>query len=497
MSSLLTPNDPLTPAYQLIRAERFDEAVALLMRMKKKDRSNPQICFYLGIAEAQRGAINAARNHFRDAVKLRPGLADYHQELGMACRLSGRYDEAHRAFDEALKLSPGTPHIVASKAATFRLQGRYDEAIALLEPFADDPPHDRRFALVYGGLAHRMGREAQAVKLLEEIEAASRASDRSRASIVFTLAALRDRMGEYDAAFADFMRANELYGITFNPERFAQRVDEFMALWSVERFLELPRARAIRESQQELPVFIVGMPRSGTSLTEQIIASHPEAFGAGELDDLNRGVLEVEGAPFGFEPLTRLEFLTQAKVEKMARQYLTTVSKLERSAARITDKMPQNFIHLGLIALLFPHGRVLHTRRDPLDTCLSCFFQEFSPRLTFTFDLINCGHYYRQYQRLMDHWMLLYQAARDAGIPTPEVTEVVYEDLTARQDEESRRLIEALGLEWDEGCLRFHETSRTVATASSEQVRQPMYRTSVQRHRNYEGHLDDLRAVLA
>ncbi len=489
-------SDPLETALQLMHAQRFDDAVTLLTKVVQKNRSHDQAYFYLAAAEAQVAQLGPARNHLREAIKLSPRQAEYHQELGVVCQLLGRYDESHAAFDEALKLAPRNPASLASKASVYRLQGRYDDAVALLEPWVDDPPADRRFAIVFGSLAHRMGREQQAIDLLESIESELAEGDRSKASIAFQLGAVRDRVGDYDAAFADFTRANKLYGVQFDPESFSARVDEFIECWSIDRFLELPRAKSTRASQKELAVFIVGMPRSGTSLAEQIIASHPEAHGAGELDNLNGLVQEVEGAPYGFVPLMSLNALTPQRVEKMSRTYLSAISKLERRAKRITDKMPQNFIHLGAIALLFPDARILHTRRDPLDTCLSCFFQDFSTRLTFTFDLEHCGHYYRQYERLMSHWATLFDAAREAGIPTPEVTEVVYEDLTSDQEVQTRRLIDAVGLEWNDQCLRFHETERLTRTASTEQVRQPMYRTSVARHKHYEKHLDGLRAAL-
>ena len=185
---------------------------------------------------------------------------------------------------------------------------------------------------------------------------------------------------------------------------------------------------------------------------------------------------------------TCLSALTQIQCDHLAQGYLEHLASLSPDAERVTDKMPNNFLHLGLINLLFPEARVIHCVREPRDTCLSCYFQNFGPGLSFSHDLASLGAYYRQYQRLMRHW---------ASVLDIAMMEVGYEELVADQEGVSREMIEFCGLDWDERCLRFHDAKRVVVTASYDQVRQPLYQQSVERWRNYERHLSPLIEALA
>ncbi|MBE9556053.1 MAG: sulfotransferase [Proteobacteria bacterium] len=225
-------------------------------------------------------------------------------------------------------------------------------------------------------------------------------------------------------------------------------------------------------SDSQTPVFIVGMPRSGTSLVEQILASHPSVFGAGELNLINRAAIRLRheaGYPLAPAPKAILKDISAA--------YLAYIKNLGAAADRITDKMPTNFRSLGLIAQLFPNARIIHVRRDPMDTCFSCYMQNFQGSgNTFIYSLDWLGHYYELYLRLMEHWR--------AVLPTP-MLEVDYEALVADQEGESRRLVEFLDLEWDESCLDFHNAERAVVTASFTQVRQPIYHSSIGQWRRF------------
>jgi hypothetical protein len=234
-------------------------------------------------------------------------------------------------------------------------------------------------------------------------------------------------------------------------------------------------------SASEMPVLVAGMMRSGTSLAEQIIASHPAVYGAGELPFWGDVVRQHEAA-------IRQRLLDEPTRKQLAAAYLRVLEARSGGARRVVDKNMFNATHLGAIHSVFPKARIISMRRDPIDTCLSCYFQQFSMSLNFTMALSDLAHYYREHQRLMDHWRTV--------LPAGSILEVPYSQLVADPERWTRRMLEFLGLEWDARCLDFHKTQRTVATASAWQVRQKMYGSSVQRWRHYTkfiGPLRDLR----
>jgi hypothetical protein len=295
-----------------------------------------------------------------------------------------------------------------------------------------------------------------------------------------------DDADRFDEAFARYAQANNLFrewraqaGERFDHDALRCRIETAVETFTPDFF---SRKRGWGNNS-ELPVFIVGMPRSGTTLVEQICASHPAVFGAGELPDITR--LWVALARGGAAPADGWQ---RHRIAQAADAYLEHLRLLGPSAMRVTDKMPGNVYHLGLIAVLFPRARIILCRRDPRDTCLSCYFQWFpSSRLLYTYNLADCARQYLQTERLVAHWRNV--------LPLP-MLEMQYEELVADQETQSRRLIDFLGLPWDPACLEFHKTRRTVTTASVWQVRQPMYSRSVGRWRNYEKHLRPLLDVL-
>jgi hypothetical protein len=229
------------------------------------------------------------------------------------------------------------------------------------------------------------------------------------------------------------------------------------------------------------------MPRSGTTLVEQILASHPRVHGAGEL----KGILEIAHLVTTQHPSAPYPVCLSGSTEKELRQYAAAyLDELGRSSAdalRVVDKMPRNFLHLGLVQTLFPRARVIHLRRDPLDTCLSIYFHNFSNAFPYACDLGSLGRYYRRYTGLMQHWR---------EVLTISVMEIRYESLVNNPEDEIRRLLDFCGLDWDTACLRFYETGRDIDTPSYRQVRKPVYRNSVSRWKKYEAHLGPLREAL-
>ena len=301
----------------------------------------------------------------------------------------------------------------------------------------------------------------------------------------FTLGKLYDAEGAVDQAFTHFAAGNGQIRSGHEPGKFTEFVDRTIAFYDAERIASMPRAA----NRSALPVFIVGMPRSGTTLVEQIIASHGQVFGAGELEHIDDAARHQAGGMAERDRLPEcLGELHAADLDRIAGNHLVALNTLGGDAARVTDKLPYNFGHLGFINQLFTSARIIHCVRDPLDTCLSSYMQNFRRGNLQTYDLGHLGAYYNDYRRLMDHW----RAVLDLPI-----MDIAYEDLVADQEGKSRELIDFIGLEWDPQCLRFHESGRVVNTASYDQVRQPIYDRSVGRWRHYERHLGPLKDALA
>ncbi|MGH6913403.1 MAG: sulfotransferase, partial [Geminicoccales bacterium] len=360
--------------------------------------------------------------------------------------------------------------------------GEFDEAARLFRRALAAEP---KLTSAWYGLvmSKRIDPEAER-PALERLTGDDGLNDDQRRDLLFVLAHLDNDRKAYDAAFACFRAANDLRKKTsrFERARWSRLVSTLMASFPAEFFA----ARRGWGDDSELPVFVLGMPRSGTTLVEQIIASHPDAFGAGELYDIQHLANALGESPGGLPFPQGAPQLGRADVAALADGYLASLRRRAPGARRVVDKMPGNFLYLGLIALLFPRAKVVHCRRDPLDCCISCYFQNFRT-LEFTSDLDDLGHYYREYERLMRHWQ--------AALPLP-ILDVQYEQLIAAQAAESRRLVDFVGLPWDDRCLSFHETRREIRTASIWQARQPIYASSIGRWRPYEAHLGPLKRAL-
>ncbi|HEX9771782.1 MAG TPA: sulfotransferase [Kiloniellales bacterium] len=475
----------------------------------------------LGVAESARGALHDATASFRRALALKPDYAEAHNSLGYALFEQDRLEEAiaevqkaqaakpelvqarvnHaiilveqeklqdaiRLYDDVLRNQPANPAALAGKAGVLDRQGRRDEAAKIVLPFADTGSLPHAMIPLYGKLSRDVGRHEQAISLLEGIERSGTAAANARRALHFALGDLLDDLGHYDRAFGHFAAGNALRPTDHDPERVAARTDRIIAFFSAERLARLPRAEERPELPSDLPVFIVGTPRSGTSLVEQILSCHPRVHAAGESREMLR-VAEDLGLRFqDAEPEASDAMLKGDRLTAASERYLRGLRARADGAARVTDKMPYNFERLGLISLLFPRARVIHCRRDPLDSCLSCYFQNFARGNFQTFDLRHLGLFYRQYERLMAHWREV------LDLP---VLDVSYEAHVDDPEGTCRQILAFLGLDWDPACLEFHQSTRYVKTASRDQVSKPIYRSSVGRWRNYETHLGPLKEAL-
>jgi hypothetical protein len=301
----------------------------------------------------------------------------------------------------------------------------------------------------------------------------------------FAAAALLDRAGRYDEAFEHARRGKEGRRPDYDPSHNSQWIDCHLEYFTPAKLQSLPRA----SHGSRRPVFIIGMPRSGTSLVEQILASHSQVHGAGEL----RTLMSIRRAAWtslwaAEKPYPDLlDSMSKSIADELAGVYLSTIAALDERTTYVIDKMPDNFLLLGLIATLFPDSRVIHCTRNPLDTCLSCYMTYFAGGQEYSHDLAHLGSFYRDYDRLMKHW---------ATVLNYPLIEINYENLIHDMPGQARQLLVQLELPWEDACLNFHQTKRPVLTPSSDQVRRPVYATSVGRWKHYAKHLSPLIAAL-
>ncbi len=428
-----------------------------------------------------------AAEYFRQAIRHKPDVSQFHLNLAGALTDLGRDQEAEAGYRRALELQPDFPVATAGLAAVFEKRGNFDTGYALVKPLVDAGTTNIYVALSYARLARHFAGHAHAAALLESL-LREPIEERQQAHAHFMLGKLYDEMGEYSKAFENIQRANSLISKQLNVMERSWSFDPLIAAFVPERVHRRPRA----SNRSKLPVFIVGMPRSGTSLVEQILASHPLVYGAGELRDISDIATRLQAELGSSRPYPLyMDDLTRRNIDPIAQGYLDRLGRFARHAVRVTDKMPHNFMYLGLIDTLLPGARVIHCMRDPIDTCLSIYFQSFTDHFNalnlYVHDLRDLGIFYRQYQRLMAHWRTILR------IP---MLEVKYEELVENQEAVSRRLVEFCELPWDERCLRFHETNRIVRTASYDQVRRPMYKSSIKRWKHYEQFLGPLITTL-
>lgn len=471
-------------AERLVMNGQFLQAIPLFRDLLKRHPNHGPAAYMLGLCETATARREEGRKHLELAIRLGPVVPAMYHNLALAFRGMSKFDEAHAAQDQVLASWPDDPIGPAGKADLYHFQGRTAEALAVLEAALAAHPSDLTLALAFGRVCVEAGQAGRGAALLEPHARRSDLSPGQRAQVLFRLAPILEKLERYDEAWAAGSAANAIRREPWNAADHERQIDRMITSWTPERLGALKPSR----HTTPLPVFVVGFPRSGTSLVEQIIASHPQAAGAGELPDIHDLVRESCGSWYMEAP----EKLPKGAFDRLGERYLRELRRIAPGAERVTDKAPMNWRCLGPIAMMLPGARVIHCLRSPMDTCVSCWFLAFDGAMPFVYDLSALGTMYRHYRRLTEHWgRVLPQAAPGVGM-----LEVRYEDLVADPESQTRRIIDFVGLPWDDRCLRFHENARVMTTASNQQVRKPVYRTSVARWKRYENHLGPLRAAL-
>jgi tetratricopeptide (TPR) repeat protein len=440
-------------ATALARRQRFDEALAETERMLAAEPNNPSYLLMKGSFLVQKGDHRDALKLYEEFLRDYPLQAGAHLNYGHTLKTIGKLDESVLSYRRAIDLRPATGEAYWSLAnlKTFRFT---DEEIAAMQsqvdPGAGDPDDQSHLLFALGK-------------------------------------ALEDRR-QFDESFSCYELGNR---IRSQHHRHDAKVNIYNTARQIRvlnrEFFEARRGWGCPAAD---PIFIVGLPRAGSTLLEQILASHSQVEGTAELPDIiamSRKLGKQSRRNPASDYPEILTQLSQQRVHELGESYMETTRVQRRSAPFFIDKMPNNFQHAGLIHLLLPNAKIIDARRHPMAGCFSCYKQLFARGQTFTYDLRGLGYYYRDYVKLMDHW--------DAVLPG-RVHRVQYEDMVADSENEIRRLLEYCGLEFEEQCLRFYETERAVRTPSSEQVRQPIYKEGLEQWRHYEKHLEPLKKAL-
>ncbi len=468
-----------------LQGERYGQAEQLLKRAVEAAPDYVAAWVDLARAQLERLDLAAARVSIERAAAMSPGSALVQLHLANVLARSGRHDDAVAAYRRAAELNPAGPAPWIGLGNTLKTVGRQAEAIAAYRRAATLRPEHSEAWWSLSNLKTFRFTEPE-VEAMRRLRATEGLADESRVQFSFALAkALEDR-GEHARAFELYAEGNRL-------RRAREHYDPVQTEVLNERIRTVFDAAFLARhagagDPDPAPIFVVGLPRSGSTLIEQILGSHSQVDATHELPEAGRLVQRIgRGRADGLTYPDAVQAFGAADWLAFGRAYLDETRKYRQGAPRFVDKMPNNFPMIGLLALALPNARFINARRHPLDTCLSCFRQLFARGQPFTYDLTELGEYYLEYEKMVAHWR--------AALPG-RVLDVQYEDVVADQPGQARRLLDFCGLPFEEACLRFWETGRAIRTASSEQVRQPIYDSSVNAWRRYETELAPLIDIL-
>ncbi len=472
-------------ATRLLRAGELDDAESICRQLLKRDKRHVNAIQLRGAIALKKRAYADALKHYQRCLAIRPAEPHFLFLLGKVLALDGRYPEALRKLDKALELQPDHMNAAEYKALVHQWDGDYDAAAAVLAPFVSAGGETAGMGEVQARIDIHAGRYREAAGIAERHLAGGELEPETRHRLGHVAGSAWEKLGEHARSFEAHTRANQAVAIPFDRGEYEHLIDGLIEVFSKDFVAD----RSRHGNRSELPVFIAGMPRSGTTLVEQIIDAHPHAHGAGEISEIEDIAANLQRVLESSEPWPRSALdLDPQDITRLAGQYLDAARRTARNAKRIVNKSLENYRTLGLVAVLLPRATIIHCHRDPRDTCISCYMSGILPRPhPYISDLGDLGFAYRQYQRLMAHWK--------QALPL-QILDVGYEALVDDLDGQARRIIDFCGLPWDDRCLAFHASGRTVRTASYEQVRQPIYRSSIGRYKGFEPHIGSLLKAL-
>ena len=466
----------------LRHARRFAEATAAVRQWQAWSPGDPAAEMTLAHIYLEQMLFDEALEAALRAAEMAPGDPDAALLAARSLQMTGRHPEALEQLYKACGLAPERADVRVHLANGLKTAGRFSEAEAeLRQALAADPANAT--ACFELSQIHVFSTGDSLIREMEALVGQGASGDASR-RLHYALGKAYDDLGDTEVAFAHFELANQL-------ERAVSRYDEKAALAYIDGLTAVFSPEAINGFSGQgietgLPVFLVGMPRSGSTLAEQVLASHPDVAAAGETPHFRLAVEQsLRVRPLHHE---HLNALTARHVKEIGAQYLSRILRHAGGNQRVTDKLPANALLVPLIHAALPEARIIHCVRNPMDTCLSCYMKSFGTRLNYASDLGTLGRYYRRHTAMMERWADI--------LPGGTILTLRYEELVGDFAAAVGRILDFCGLAWDERCLRFHETQRAVHTASAVEVRKPLHNRSIGRWRAYERHLQPLKAAL-
>ena len=457
-----------------IEIEKLKEAETLINTAMQIDSSNLALNLALGNLRLKQEEYDKATEIYENIIDSQPQNTDALINLGQIYEHLGDTSKALQYYQNILSIIPGYEPSILGIASILEKQSKFEEALATISPFIEQS-QNIRLHIVAARIYSRLNNYKKSEQILLNAKNMY-AIDQYKQELLYELGNVLDKQQKYDEAFSAYQQANAINKETFNRKSITDSFNKLIQTYKKEKITQL----ASSSNKDSTPVFIVGMPRSGTSLVEQILASHSQFFGAGELEYIDNIIYELASDKGNTEYSQWIENVPASMLQDKARQYIDNIRKLSLDAKYISNKMPHNFLHLGMIQQLFPNARIIHCTRTPHDTVLSIYFHQFNKNHPYASDLDDLYFYYQQYEKLMTHW----QENLSLSILT-----INYEELIDNPEYKSKQLIDFMELEWQEDCLNFHENKRMVNTPSYHQVRQPLYRTAINRHQHYKKYL--------
>ena len=424
------------------------------------------------------GALEESETYLRRALKAKPNYAEARTSLGFTLTLLGRLRDAKPRFDKTLKTAPRDTDALLGLGLIAKMEGRFSEAEAFFKRILEYKPKTANALAALATLRKMTPADGEWLSAAQGL-ANDGLDVLHEADLRYSIGKYYDDIGAFDDAFRSFEAANTLLKsvvVKYDREARDGFIDDMLRVYSKDAIA--PAEPAVPTSDG--PVFVLGMPRSGTSLAEQILASHPSIFGAGEMDFWN-ALMRTR------EAVLRKGLLDTAARGKVAEDYLKLLKSRAGDRSRVIDKTPVNSDYMGVIYSVFPNARFIYMERDPIDVCLSCYFQQFLAAMNFSMDLSDLAHYYQGHRRLFNHWQSV--------LPEKNILVVPYAALIQDQEVWTRKMLDFIGLDWSDRCLSFHETDRAVITASAWQVRQRIYAHSIGRSQAYKKFLGPLKSL--
>ena len=481
----LSTRDRLLKAHKQVKAKHYPQAVATLGPLLKKKKPDAGALHLMAVIFDQQRQPSKAIEFAKRADRAKPSDASK-LIIARALRGLGKTDECVALIDRMLKKSPDNQMCLAFKAGAFEEAGRIDDAESTLRPLVESNDGDlsslsTQIQDIWARILVQRKEYTQAIELIDQV-IAKLPDDKAKAGLHHLKAKACDRSKQYDLAWEAAELANAPTRLEYDPDLHTQQVDALIEIWSKENTADFP----ITNCESIVPVFVAGMPRSGTSLIDQIIDAHPKASGVGELSAIETFAMQLSkhyqpDAP----PSERFGKMGQSAWQETADAYIKHILSVSPDGSeRVVNKALGNNKLVGLIARLFPKTKIIHAIRDPRDVAISCYMGGFNNNMhPWTSRVDWASHTWALSDRMMNHWK--------ATLDIP-ILDVHYERLVADPQSEFPRLIEFLGLDFDPSCYDFHKSKRTVRTLSYDQVNRPLYTTSSGRHNNYKSHIQDI-----